>query len=140
MKPSVDSEGTGSQEPPCILLVDDEKNVLITVRDLLEFSGYTVITAASGHEALAQLKSALPHLILLDVMMPGLDGGEVAQLIHEIPALADVPILFLTAAVSEEEVNENNGQIAGEAFFSKAGDPADLLKRIAQMLRERQVA
>jgi CheY-like chemotaxis protein len=117
-----------------ILLVDDEAAFveLLTLR--LEANHYRVITARSGAEALAKAKAEAPDLILLDVMMPGMDGGEVAQAIRQRRNLAAIPIIFLTAAVSDKEAKAWGGKVGGEVFVSKTSDASVLLDAIKSRL------
>lgn len=80
-----------------ILVVDDDPNALDIVRTFLESKGYTVATAKDGADALAQLESVRPALVLLDVMMPGMDGWEVARIIKNHPQFGDTRVVMLTA-------------------------------------------
>jgi len=80
-----------------ILVVDDDADSLEIVRTYLESRGYQVATAADGKEALAMLEEARPDLVLLDVMMPGIDGWEVARTIKDHPEFSDTRVVMLTA-------------------------------------------
>ncbi len=80
-----------------ILVVDDDADSLEIVRTYLESRGYRVTTAADGKEALAMLEDARPDLVLLDVMMPGLDGWEVARTIKDHPEFSATRVVMLTA-------------------------------------------
>lgn len=80
-----------------ILVVDDDADSLEIVRTYLESRGYHVDTAADGKEALAMLEEARPDLVLLDVMMPGIDGWEVARTIKDHPEFSDTRVVMLTA-------------------------------------------
>jgi len=80
-----------------ILVVDDDPNARDIVRMYLEAKGYRVSTAADGKEALAKLEEVRPELVLLDVMMPGMDGWEVARVIKNHPQFASVRLVMLTA-------------------------------------------
>ena len=117
-----------------ILLVDDEPHVLRTVGDLLIFKGYDVDTVSSGPEALEYVRKHHPDLILLDIMMPGMDGGEVAQIMRKDDRLATVPIIYLTAVVRDWEVRERAGLIADEVYVAKSAGPAELLAEIERQL------
>ncbi len=126
-------EGTDRRQ---ILLVDDDRHLLLTLTDCLEHEGYAVTTAASGVDALQCLEESIPDLILLDVMMPGMDGGEVAQKIRGDFRYPDVPIIYLSAAFSKEDERRYNGVIAGEPFIAKPVDMDSLLARIRRALGE----
>ncbi len=80
-----------------ILVVDDDADSLEIVRTYLESRGYRVTTAADGKEALAMLEDARPDLVLLDVMMPGIDGWEVARTIKDHPEFSATRVVMLTA-------------------------------------------
>ncbi len=80
-----------------ILVVDDDPNSLDIVRTYLEARGYTVATASDGKEALAKLEEVRPGVVLLDVMMPGMDGWEVARVVKNHPNFRDVRVVMLTA-------------------------------------------
>ena len=90
-----------------ILLVDDEPDILEIIGYNLSSEGYQVITAENGVEAIAKAKKHQPHLIILDVMMPEMDGIEACEKIREIPNLSETVITFLTAR------GEDYSQVAG---------------------------
>ena len=83
--------------PSRILVVDDTPNNVTLLEDMLTARGYQVVTAANGEEALARMAEEAPDLILLDVMMPGLDGFEVSERLRADGATRDIPVIFLTA-------------------------------------------
>lgn len=117
-----------------ILLVDDELDILEFLTYNLKKEGYEVFVAASGEEGLRIAKKELPQLILLDVMMPGLDGMEVCRELRSIPALKNVIIAFLTAR------NEDYSHIAGfdagaDDYINKPIKPRVLMSRIKALLR-----
>jgi DNA-binding response OmpR family regulator len=80
-----------------IFVVDDDPDSLDIVRTYLEGRGFSVITASSGSEALAKMEEVHPAIILLDVMMPGMDGWEVARIVKNHPDFGDVRVVMLTA-------------------------------------------
>ncbi|NEP05147.1 MAG: response regulator, partial [Okeania sp. SIO4D6] len=86
-----------------LMLVDDDPNLILLVKDYLEFRGYQVTTAENGREALEKLENEIPELIICDVMMPEMDGYTLVQHIRENPATEWVPVLFLS---SEEQTAE----------------------------------
>ncbi len=117
-----------------ILLVDDEPDILEFLSYNLKKEGYNVYTAGNGKEALAIAKVENPHLIILDVMMPDMDGIETCREIREIPGLKNVMIAFLTAR------NEDYSQIAGfdvgaDDYINKPIKPRVLTSRIKALLR-----
>ena len=117
-----------------ILLVDDEPDILEFLSYNLKKEGYNVFTANNGREAVVVAKKENPHLIILDVMMPDMDGIETCSEIREIQGLKDVMIAFLTAR------NEDYSQIAGfdvgaDDYINKPIKPRVLISRIKALLR-----
>jgi PleD family two-component response regulator len=92
--------------PSTLLFVDDAPANLSVLRDLFEPLGYRTLAATSGMAALQISQKIVPDLVLLDVMMPGLDGFETCRLMRQSPALAQVPIIFLTASNEPDAVME----------------------------------
>ena len=109
-----------------ILIVDDEKDILMILEKRLVKSGYTVFQAENGQEAIVLAKTHKPDLIVLDVVMPGIDGGEVADTLKADPQTKDIPIIFLTCLVTQGEEEERR-IISGRYFVSKPYDPDELL-------------
>ena len=120
-----------------ILIVDDEKDILEFLGYNLRKEGHEVSEAKTGDEALQLVKNNTPDLIILDVMMPGIDGIETCQRMREMPKLKDTLIIFLTAR------NEDFSQIAGldagaDDYVSKPIKPKVLLSRIKAIFRRNQ--
>jgi len=119
---------------PCILAVDDDVQVLHLVRRTLETEGYRVITADSGEAAVAAFEQQLPDLVVLDIMMPGIDGYAVCQRIR---SFSHVPIIMLTAMGSNEEMAR--GLDAGaDDYVAKPFSVEVLLARVRAVLRRSQ--
>lgn len=117
-----------------ILIVDDEPDILEIVGYNLKKENYAVYTAKNGYEALEQAKAIIPDLIILDVMMPGIDGIETCSEMRQIPELKHTIITFLTAR------NEDYSQIAGfdagaDDFIAKPIKPKVLISRIKALLK-----
>ena len=103
-----------------ILVVDDQVRDTQLLKLFLERTNdYVVREENYAHAALSAAEEFKPHLILLDLMMPGMDGGELAVCFEASPKLKAVPIVFLTAAVTKAEVKEGNGRIGRFAFLAK---------------------
>ena len=103
-----------------ILAVDDQASNTRLVKLCLEGTNdYVVREENDAKAALATAEEFRPQLILLDVMMPGMDGGELATCFKASPRLKDVPIVFLTAAVTKGEVKAGGGQVGGQSFLAK---------------------
>ena len=123
-----------SENKPTILVVDDDPEIVSFLRRGLIFEGYAVETAADGTEALAKLRDKDLDLILLDIMMPGLDGIEVSKRLRQV---SDVPILMLTAkgTVTDRITGLDSG---ADDYLVKPFDFDELLARIRALLRRRQ--
>lgn len=117
-----------------ILLVDDEQDILEIVGYNLSQEGYQIVTASNGKEAIAKAKKELPQLIIMDVMMPEMDGMEACENIRRIPELAHVIITFLTAR------SEDYSQVAGfdagaDDYIAKPIKPKVLVSKVKALLR-----
>lgn len=117
-----------------ILIVDDEAQNRRLLAVLLQPEGYRTSSAASGEEALASISQSVPDLILLDIMMPGIDGYQVASILKANPATANIPIIMVTAHM------ERSARLAGldagaEDFLTKPVDRAELWLRVRNLLR-----
>ncbi len=106
-----------------ILVIDDEPSITRMLKLNLEYDGdYVVHEENSGAKAVQAVKDFKPDLILLDVMMPGKDGTEVAAKLQGMPACAKIPIVFLTAAITKTEVAKGGGTIGGLPYLAKPVD------------------
>jgi len=121
-----------------ILLVDDEADVLEFVGYNLKKEGYTVYTAQNGEAAIKQAKEILPHLTLLDVMMPEMDGMETCEELRKIPEMKDSIIVFLTAR-SEDYSQIAGFEIGADDYVTKPVKPKVLISRIKALLRRQGV-
>jgi CheY-like chemotaxis protein len=123
--------------PPCpVLIVEDDPAARAVTRKILEREGWEVIEAENGRVALEYMKRARPRLILLDLMMPEMDGFEFADRVRRHPEWCSIPIVVLTAhELSAEERHRLNGYV--EKIILKAGDPRDaLLNQVRDLLHE----
>lgn len=110
-----------------ILIVDDDEKSLKLLEARLLILGFkNVITAADGAQALNLAQKEDPDLIFLDIMMPGMDGARVKAKLNENPVTRDIPVVFLTAIVTKEEVKEREGIVAGFPYIAKPYDTAEL--------------
>ncbi|MCK6639268.1 MAG: response regulator transcription factor [Bacteroidia bacterium] len=117
-----------------ILLVDDEPDIIEFLSYNLKKEGYHVFTALTGEEGIAVARKETPHLILLDVMMPGIDGIEVCKELRGIPGMDSVIIAFLTAR-SEDYSHIAGFEAGADDYISKPIKPRVLLSRIKALLR-----
>jgi two-component system KDP operon response regulator KdpE len=114
-----------------ILVVDDERRMVGFIRLNLEQDGFEVIEAYNGTEALDRLRDSLPDLILLDVMMPDIDGFEVLRIIREI---SQVPVIMLTAK-GEEDDKVKGLELGADDYVTKPFSPRELVSRVKAVLR-----
>lgn len=124
------------RESAKILVVDDEPANNILLQDTLEPLGYTVSTATSGFAAIREVAANPPDVILLDIMMPGLDGFEVCRRLKADPAAAPIPILFLTA-LTDLETKIHAFESGGADFVTKPFQEAEVRARVRAQLRIR---
>ena len=118
---------------PRILVVDDEPEAVELVEFNLKQSGYAVITAADGAEALKKARGQTPDLIVLDVMLPEMDGFEICKTLRLDPATAKIPILMLTAKAAE--IDRVLGlELGADDYLTKPFSPRELLLRIKKIL------
>ena len=114
-----------------ILAVDDEKRMVRFIQLNLEQDGFQVITAYNGREALEQVRTQLPDLVLLDIMMPDIDGFEVLKKIREV---STVPVIMLTAR-GEEDDRVKGLELGADDYITKPFSPRELVSRIKAVLR-----
>jgi CheY-like chemotaxis protein len=117
-----------------ILVVDDQPQNTQLLKTYLERNDYEVKEQNDSRTALAAAEDFKPDLILLDVMMPGVDGGELAARFKASPRLKNIPIVFLTATVTKAEVNAGGGLIGGDRFLAKPLVLTDVLACLKQCL------
>lgn len=116
-----------------ILIVDDVMSNVLLLKVLLTNEKYSIVTANNGLEALTQVKEAKPDLILLDVMMPGMDGFEVAQELKKNPDTVEIPIIFLTALNSTGDIVKGF-QVGANDFISKPFNKEELIIRVRHQI------
>ncbi len=117
--------------PPLILVVDDEPKIVRLARDYLEKNGFRVVTAADGQAALTTARRERPDLVILDLMLPQLDGREVCRILRR---ESDVPIIMLTAL--SEEIDQVTGlEIGADDYITKPFSVRALVARVRALLR-----
>lgn len=120
--------------PKKILAVDDEKHIVRLVQINLQKEGYEVVTASNGREALERVASEKPDLVVMDVMMPEMDGFEALKKLKEDDATADIPVIMLTAKAQDADVFRG-WQSGADLYLTKPFNPLELItfvKRIFQ--------
>jgi CheY-like chemotaxis protein len=117
-----------------IVLVDDEKDFCYFMQKTLEASGeFDVQTSSEGLEAIKMIKATQPDLVLLDVMMPGISGPDVAAELREYNITKNIPIVFVTAVVQERETADNANLIGGWHYLPKPVRTEDLVSLINRL-------
>jgi pilus assembly protein CpaE len=116
-----------------ILIVDDDVNALKLIGYTLHREGYEIIAAQSGQEALAKAQEEKPQLVILDIMMPGMDGYEVCRRLRAIPQTAQVPVLMLTAKTQVED-KVAGFEAGADDYLTKPVIPAELIARVKALL------
>ena len=116
-----------------ILIVDDESSIRLVCQLNLDAVGFQTLEAADGETALALARAEQPDLILLDVMLPGIDGWRVAEELAASPETREIPILFLSAR-SDRSDEERGHEVGGLGYITKPFDPEELIDRIRDVL------
>lgn len=115
-----------------IMIVDDEEDIRVSVGQIFEVSGYEVIKAVDGNDCLNKLEHGILDLVILDIMMPGMNGWDVAARIKENPKWNEIPIVFLTA--KGDEMSIGMGGLASEEYVVKPFDIIKLKERVEEIL------
>ena len=115
-----------------ILAVDDEKHIVRLVQVNLERQGYEVVTASDGKEALQKVEEERPDLVVLDVMMPYMDGFEVLQNLRRNPATREIPVIMLTAKAQDADVFKG-WQSGVDCYLTKPFNPKELISFVKRI-------
>ena len=125
--------------PKTVLLIDDDYDLLVAIKTVVEGAGYIVKTAVSGEEGLEAVRSSAPDLIVLDVMMPGMDGWAVCETLKGTPTTSRIPIIMLTAVAShvkDTDYTHASGKTTeADDYFPKPVNPQVLLERIKRLAK-----
>lgn len=116
-----------------VLLVDDEPNILVALEYLVKQAGYRVVKAQNGEQALSAMAEHKPAIVVLDVMMPGMDGFETARRIRGDEANEEVRIIFLTAKGTQEDRFRGYAN-GGEVYLTKPFDNEELINTINEVV------
>ncbi len=116
-----------------VLVADDEPNIVISLEFLLRREGFEVLIAVDGEEALSKARSARPDLVLLDVMMPKMNGFDVCQALRADPEFSAMRILMLTAKGRDAEVSNGLG-LGADAYMTKPFSTKELVVQVRSLL------
>jgi excisionase family DNA binding protein len=125
--------GGAPQQGPLVLIVDDDERVREYVRVNLEMEGYSVREAGSAEEGLGVLEEVSPDLVLLDVMMPEMDGWEMLRRVQERHGVGAIPVVMFSGKVDEQSAHEATARGA-QGFLGKPFDPQQLIEHAKQLL------
>lgn len=117
-----------------ILVVDDDQVFVKLVENDLTKQGFTIVTANNGNRAITITKREKPDLILLDINMPDIDGGEVGNILASDPLTKNIPIIFLTSLLTKKEEERRKNIIRGHYFMAKPYNLETLLKEIYKFM------
>lgn len=134
MSISLSDEPTHAASVPTILVADDEPVNRALIQRRLEREGYHVLTARNGSEAVEQARASLPDLVILDVMMPEMDGMDACRLLKESEATHDIPVIFLSAR-DETEMKVSGLGLGADDYISKPFEAEELIARVHVAIR-----
>ncbi len=122
-----------------ILIVDDDPSIVRLIQHSLEKQGYVIVSASNGLQALKKAVSDEFALVILDLMLPGIDGFEVCQRLKADPQTCEVPILMLSGKTKDTDISEAS-KVGADVYLTKPIKPADLVSQVNDMLAEGAVA
>jgi len=117
-----------------ILVIDDQEDLLELTSRLLQSSGYDVITLANGTNALDLIKKELPHLVLMDMIMPEKDGGQICQEMKSDAAIHHIPVILTTGQMMDKSEYSDEKSIGADDYLMKPFEIDDLLSKIRNLL------
>jgi DNA-binding response OmpR family regulator len=120
-----------------VMAVDDDQVIRGLLEVNLQMEGHEVVTAVDGQDALDKVRADPPDLIILDVMMPNLNGWQVAEQLRAEEATRDIPIILLSARAMENDVRKGT-ELGADSYVTKPFDPIELMELVTRLLEERQ--
>lgn len=118
-----------------LLLIDDDPNLILLVKDYLEFHGYEVLTASNGREALVILEADIPDMIICDVMMPEMDGYSLVKSVRQDPRTSWIPVLFLSAKGQSQD-RVKGLSTGADIYMVKPFEPEELVAQVESSLKQ----
>ena len=134
ISPAIRRSSTSQQMKPKILIVDDEPDVVQLIEYNLKSAGYDVLTSTDGQDALQQARASSPDLIILDLMLPEVDGLDVCKVLRRDTGTAGIPIVMLTAKASETD-RVLGLELGADDYVTKPFSPRELVLRVKRLLR-----
>jgi len=122
--------------PKKILITEDSPTVLAIAKETLEKGGYTVVTAVDGQDAMDKTKKERPDLIILDLMLPKIDGYKVCAMLKFNKEYQNIPVIILTARAGEAD-KKMGGDVKADAYITKPFEPQALLAKIGELLKDK---
>lgn len=120
-----------------VLVIEDDPATLRLIGYSLQHEGYQVLTASNGLEGMRKVQDEKPDLIVLDVMLPGIDGFEICHRLRSEPATAQLPILMLSAKA--QEIDRDTGlKVGANDYLAKPADPLEIVKRVEKLLAQKR--
>lgn len=116
-----------------ILLVDDDPYILLSLEFLMKKAGYKVFVARNGTEALESVQTAQPDIVLLDIMMPDVDGYAICRHIRATPDLAGIKVVFLSAKTKEQDI-QKGFEAGADRYIKKPFSTKDLVRQVEELL------
>ncbi len=118
-----------------ILVIEDDMHILAVLQKRLESAGYEVITASGGKEGFRKARMENPHLIILDLILPEMDGYEICNFLKKDKKYKEIPIIILSARSQERDIEEAK-KAGAEAYFTKPFNHEELLAKIKELMGE----
>lgn len=122
--------------PKRILIVEDEQNLVELLKFRLEVNGYSIETAFDGEEGLSKISTVKPDLVILDLMIPKIDGYKVLERAKADPKTKDIPVIVLTARTQNKDMEQARA-LGADSFMTKPFEPNQLLSEIKKLLGNR---
>ncbi|MBM4059671.1 MAG: response regulator [Planctomycetes bacterium] len=119
-----------------VLIIEDEKLIIVSTQMVLEAAGFRVDSATNGEDGIAKARSRSPDLILLDIMMPGIDGWETLTRLKRDPATAGIPVVIFTAR-EHARGHQKSSEMGAVDYFRKPFEPDELIELVAKHVGQR---
>jgi CheY-like chemotaxis protein len=119
-----------------VLIIEDEKLIIVSTQMVLEAAGFRVESATNGEDGIARAKSQVPDLILLDIMMPGIDGWETLTRLKRDPATANIPVVIFTAR-EHSRGHQKSAEMGAVDYFRKPFEPDELIELVEKHVGQR---